>query len=105
GSVYQVVPSSGVQAAPPAFAVMTTERPSLPPPLPFWPTYLRPKMAPVTGGGLVRVQVTPPSWETAVRALFGSFGSKSPPPTIPFQGFRKATVNAPALGELNSGVS
>src|SRR6266576_6101307 len=62
-------------------------------------------MAPVTGGGLVRVQVWPPSFEVAVRALLGSPGSKSPPPTMPLNGSRKATVKAPALGELNDGVS
>src|SRR6266536_1005141 len=62
-------------------------------------------MAPVTGGGFVRVHVTPPSLETAVRALFGSPGSKSPPPTIPRNGSRKSTVNAPALGELIRGKS
>src|SRR6516225_2215029 len=62
-------------------------------------------MAPVTGGGLVSVQVTPPSLEIAVLALFGSPGSKSPPPTMPFHGFRNAMVNAPALGELSKGVS
>src|SRR6266498_368743 len=62
-------------------------------------------MAPVTGGGLVRAQVSPPSLEIAVRALLGSPGSKSPPPTIPWNGSRKATVKAPALGELISGVS
>ena len=47
----------------------------------------------------------PPSLETAVRALLGSPGSRSPPPTIPWCGSRKSTVNAPALGELNNGVS
>src|SRR5881275_1366784 len=46
----------------------------------------------------------PPSLETAVRALLGSPGSKSPPPTIPRNGSRKSTVNAPALGELTRGV-
>src|SRR5260370_35668779 len=61
-------------------------------------------MAPVTGGGFVRVQVCPPSLEIAVRALLGSLGSKSPPPTMPSNGSRKATVNAPALGELTRGV-
>src|SRR6266436_929824 len=61
-------------------------------------------MAPVTGGGLVRIQVLPPSLEIAVRALLGSPGSRSPPPTIPWCGSRKSTVNAPALGELTSGV-
>src|SRR5712671_6309983 len=62
-------------------------------------------MAPVTGGGLVSVQVLPPSEEVAVLALFGSLGSRSPPPTMPCQGSRNATVNPPALGELTSGVS
>src|SRR6267142_2408818 len=62
-------------------------------------------MAPVTGGALVSVQVWPPSWEVAVRALLGSLGSRSPPPTMPCHGSRKATVNPPALGELTSGVS
>src|SRR5512139_1104715 len=62
-------------------------------------------MAPVTGGGLVSVHVTPPSSDVAVAALFGLAGSRSPPPTIPAQGLRKATVKAPALGELTSGVS
>src|SRR4029077_1564222 len=61
-------------------------------------------MAPVTGGGLVRVHVMPPSFEIAVRALLGSPGSKSPPPTMPRCGSRKSTVNAPALGELTRGV-
>src|SRR5205814_9739462 len=61
-------------------------------------------MAPVTGGGFVRVQVWPPSLEVAVRALLGSPGSKSPPPTMPWNGSRKAMVKAPALGELTSGV-
>src|SRR5437868_4117930 len=40
----------------------------------------------------------------AVRALLGSFGSKSPPPTIPWKGLRKSIVNAPAVGELTKGV-
>ena len=62
-------------------------------------------MAPVTGGGFVRVHVTPPSLDIAVLALLGSPGSRSPPPTIPCKGLRNATVNAPALGELTSGVS
>src|SRR5580700_3938060 len=62
-------------------------------------------MAPVTGGGFVSVHVTPRSLDVAVLALFGSFGSKSPPPTMPCHGLRNATVNAPALGELTSGVS
>src|SRR5512141_3235591 len=62
-------------------------------------------MAPVTGGALVSRQLLPPSSEIAVRALFGSAGSRSPPPTIPCQGSRNATVNAPALGELTSGAS
>src|SRR5208337_1291841 len=62
-------------------------------------------MAPVTGGWFVRFQVLPPSPDVAVAALLGSPGSKSPPPTMPCQGSRKATVNAPALGELSRGVS
>src|SRR5512134_3226276 len=62
-------------------------------------------MAPVTGGGLVSVHVTPPSSDVAVAALLGLAGSRSPPPTMPFHGLRKATVKAPALGELTSGVS
>src|SRR6266581_1844816 len=37
--------------------------------------------------------------------MFGSAGSKSPPPTIPCQPSRKSTENAPALGELTIGVS
>src|SRR5262245_34874564 len=61
-------------------------------------------MAPVTGGGFVRLHVTPPSLETAVRALLGSAGSRSPPPTMPWNGSRKSTVNAPPLGPLNNGV-
>src|SRR4051812_9647308 len=106
GSGYQVVPSSGVQAAPPSFAVITTARPRLfLPPRPVRPTYLSPKIAPVTGGGLAKVQVLPPSLETAVRASLGLPGSRSPPPTIPLCGSRKSTVNAPALGPLNNGVS
>src|SRR6266536_6045204 len=62
-------------------------------------------MAPVTGVGLVSFQVLPPSLDVAVDALLGSAGSKSPPPTMPCKGSRKATVKAPALGELTSGVS
>src|SRR5439155_16427107 len=65
----------------------------------------KPKIAPVTGGLFVSFQILPPSSEIAVPALLGSLGSKSPPPTIPCQGSRNATVNAPALGELKSGVS
>src|SRR5262249_14343779 len=53
-------------------------------------------MAPVTGGALVRAQVLPPSSDVAVRALFGSVGSRSPPPTIPWRESRKETLNAPA---------
>src|SRR5881392_117123 len=60
-------------------------------------------MAPGTGGLLVRVQVRPPSLDVAASAE--SFEAKSPPATMPFQGSRKATVMAPALGELTSGVS
>src|SRR5207247_6625598 len=60
-------------------------------------------MAPGTGGLLVRVQVRPPSLDVAASAE--SFEAKSPPATMPFQGSRKATVKAPALGELISGVS
>src|SRR5438094_6519805 len=65
-------------------------------------TKLRQKMAPGTGGLLVRVQVWPPSFDVAVSAE--PFEAKSPPATMPFQGSRKATVMAPALGELTSGV-
>src|SRR6266487_3992275 len=61
-------------------------------------------MAPVTGGGFVRVHVWPPSPEVAVSALLGLPGSKSPPPTMPWNGSRKSTVKAPALGELTKGV-
>src|SRR5579872_702454 len=80
-----------------------TPRPvaGLPCPPPF--TYARQKMEPCTGGLLVRVQVTPPSSEVAASAL--SFEARSPPPTIPFHGFRNATEIAPALGELTNGVS
>ena len=60
-------------------------------------------MAPGTGGLLVRVQVLPPSFDVAASAE--PFEAKSPPATMPFQGLRKATVIAPALGELTSGVS
>src|SRR5713226_10211703 len=60
-------------------------------------------MAPCTGGLFVRVHVWPPSSEVAVSAL--SFEARSPPPTIPCRGSRKATEIAPALGELTSGVS
>ena len=60
-------------------------------------------MDPCTGGLFVRVQVCPPSFEVAAAAE--SFEVKSPPPTMPFQGSRKATEIAPALGELTSGVS
>src|SRR5207245_9089793 len=60
-------------------------------------------MAPGTGGLLVRVQVRPPSFDVAASAE--SFEAKSPPATMPFQGSRNATVIAPALGELTSGVS
>src|SRR5215470_8093127 len=62
-------------------------------------------MAPVTGGALVSFHVRPPSLDVAVLAFPGSPGSRSPPPTMPCHGSRKATVNAPALGELTSGVS
>src|SRR5437870_11426064 len=62
-------------------------------------------MAPVTGGGFVRVHVCPPSLDVAVSALLGLPGSKSPPPTMPSNGSRKSTVKAPPLGELNRGVS
>src|SRR6516225_1522511 len=103
GREYQVVPSSGVQAAPPALAVTTTVL--LPSPLPTPCAYAKPKIAPVTGGGFVSVQVAPPSLDVAVLALFGSLGSRSPPPTMPFHGLRNAIVNPPALDELNSGVS
>src|SRR5262249_56237339 len=65
GNVNQVFPSSGVQAAVPvenvggSLAVITTARPRLlPPPRPVRPTYLRQKIAPVNGGGLVGVPVT-----------------------------------------------
>src|SRR6267154_6428391 len=61
-------------------------------------------MAPVTGGGFVRVHVWPPSFEIAVSALLGLAGSKSPPPTMPSKGLRKSTVKAPPLGELARGV-
>src|SRR5579863_668899 len=60
-------------------------------------------MAPFTGGFFVNCQVLPPSFEVAMSALL--FAAKSPPPTMPFQGSRKATVTAPALAELTSGVS
>src|SRR5713101_4808489 len=60
-------------------------------------------MAPCTGGLLVRVHVWPPSSEVAVSAA--SFVAKSPPPTIPFRGSRKATEIPPPLGEITSGVS
>src|SRR2546422_4203310 len=66
-------------------------------------TKLRQKMAPGTGGLFVRVQVWPPSFEVAAPAEL--FAAKSPPPTMPFQGSRKATEIPPALGELTSGVS
>src|ERR1700686_15637 len=66
-------------------------------------TYARQKMAPATGGLLVSVQVRPPSFEVAASAAV--FEARSPPPTIPFTGSRKATEIAPALGELTSGVS
>src|SRR2546425_11799718 len=66
-------------------------------------TKLRQKMAPGTGGLLVRVHVRPPSFDVAASAE--PFEAKSPPATMPFQGLRKATVIAPALGELTSGVS
>src|SRR5205807_10330474 len=66
-------------------------------------TQLRPKMATGTGGLLVRVQVRPPSFDVAASAEL--FDAKSPPATMPFQGSRNATVIAPALGELTSGVS
>src|SRR5277367_879523 len=60
-------------------------------------------MAPFTGGLFVNFQVLPPSCEVAMSAL--SFEAKSPPPTMPFRGSRKATEIAPALAELTSGVS
>src|SRR5213080_4636171 len=65
-------------------------------------TKLRQKMAPGTGGLLVRVQVLPLSFDVAASAE--PFEAKSPPATMPFQGLRKATVIAPALGELTNGV-
>src|ERR1700719_1656173 len=66
-------------------------------------TYARQKIAPCTGGLFVSVHVWPPSFEVAVSAAL--FEAKSPPPTIPLRGSRKATEIAPALGELTSGVS
>src|SRR5437588_8479706 len=66
-------------------------------------TKLRQKMAPGTGGLLVRVQVLPPSFDVAASAE--PFEAKSPPATIPFQGSRNATEIPPALGELTRGVS
>src|SRR5439155_26262449 len=66
-------------------------------------TKLRQKMAPGTGGLLVRVQVLPPSFDVAASAE--PFEAKSPPATMSFQGSRNATVIAPALGELTSGMS
>src|SRR5437879_12679782 len=60
-------------------------------------------MAPGTGGLLVRVQVLPPSFDVAASAE--PFEAKPPPATMPFQGLRKATVIAPALGELTNGGS
>src|ERR1700688_2171450 len=60
-------------------------------------------MAPATGGFFVRVQVWPPSFDVAASAA--SLVRKSPPPTMPFQGSRKATENPPAVAELTSGVS
>jgi hypothetical protein len=61
-------------------------------------------MAPVTGGGLVRVQVLPPSLEIAVRALLGITGIQIAAAHDPVVRIAKSTVNAPALGELNNGV-
>src|SRR5215469_2405104 len=60
-------------------------------------------MVPRVGGFLVRLQVRPPSFEVAASAE--SLEARSPPATIPYEGFRNATVTAPALGELTSGVS
>src|SRR5438445_13407876 len=60
-------------------------------------------MAPLTGGLLVSFQVLPPSRDMAASAL--SFEARSPPPTMPCRGSRKATEIAPALAELTSGVS
>src|ERR1700686_222478 len=62
-------------------------------------------MAPFTGGFLVNFHVLPPSCEVAVSAWLESFVAKSPPPTMPFMGSRKATLNPPAVGELIRGVS
>src|SRR5579872_5992673 len=60
-------------------------------------------MAPVTGGLFVNCQVFPPSLDVATAALL--LAAKSPPPTMPFQGSRNATLIAPAVAELGSGVS
>src|ERR1700685_252005 len=60
-------------------------------------------MAPLTGGVLVSCQVLPPSCDVAMFALL--FEARSPPPTTPFFGSRKATLIAPAVDELTSGVS
>src|ERR1700739_168276 len=60
-------------------------------------------MLPFRGGWFASVQVLPPSCEVATSAL--SLEARSPPPTMPFFGSRKATLMAPALAELTSGVS
>src|SRR5207249_10485862 len=40
----------------------------------------------------------------AVRSLLGLPGSRSPTPTMPSNGLRRSTLEAPALGELSRGV-
>src|SRR5580704_18943459 len=59
-------------------------------------------MAPETGGLFVLSLVCPPSFDVAMSAL--AFEAKSPPPTTPCRGSRKATLIAPAVDELTSGV-
>src|SRR6478672_10891756 len=55
------------------------------------------------GGFLVSVQVWPPLSDVAAWAEL--FEAKSPPPTMPCQGSRKATEKPPAAALLTSGVS
>ena len=111
GNVNQVFPSSGVQAAAPvenvggSLAVITTARPSC---FRRRDQSFRHNSTENRAGYRRRIRESPclpPSLEIAVRALLGLPGSKSPPPTIPWCGSRKSTVNAPPMGPLNNGVS
>ena len=60
-------------------------------------------MAPGMGGLVVSFQRWPPSSEVAAWAEV--LLVRSPPPTMPWTGSRKATEKPPALGFETSGVS